>query len=52
MTPTLFTPCNTLPPEEAAAPAARQSRFCGPCLHKPRFDQGLHLPAIALPAPF
>ena len=28
--PTLFTSCNTLPPEGAAAPAARQSRFRGP----------------------
>ena len=36
MAPTLFTspsaPCNALPPEGAAAPAARQSRFRGPCL--------------------
>jgi len=31
MTPTLFTSCNALPPEGAAAPAARQSRFRGPC---------------------
>ncbi len=30
--PTLFTSCNTLPPEGAAAPAARQSRFRGPGL--------------------
>ncbi len=32
MAPTLFTSCNALPPEGAAAPAARQSRFRGPCL--------------------
>jgi hypothetical protein len=31
MAPTLFTSCNALPPEGAAAPAARQSRFRGPC---------------------
>jgi hypothetical protein len=29
---TLPTACNTLPPEGAAAPAARQSRFRGPSL--------------------
>jgi hypothetical protein len=32
MTPTLFTSCNALPPEGAAAPAAWQSQFRGPCL--------------------
>ena len=31
LAPTLFTSCNALPPEGAAAPAARQSRFRGPC---------------------
>ena len=31
MAPTLFTACNALPPEGAAAPAARRSRFRGPC---------------------
>ncbi len=29
--PPLFTACGSLPPEGAAAPAARQSRFRGPC---------------------
>ena len=29
--PTLATSCAALPPEGAAAPAARQSRFRGPC---------------------
>ena len=32
--PTLFTACNALPPEGAAAPAARRSRFRGPGLAK------------------
>ncbi|MEO5660424.1 MAG: hypothetical protein ABIQ90_11625, partial [Polaromonas sp.] len=32
LAPTLFTSCNALPPAGAAAPAARQSRFRGPCL--------------------
>ena len=32
MAPTLATACAALPPEGAAAPAARQSRFRGPCL--------------------
>ena len=32
MAPTLFTSCNALLPEGTAAPAARQSRFRGPCL--------------------
>ena len=32
-TPTLFTSCNTLPPEGAAAPAIRQSRSRGPDLN-------------------
>ncbi len=32
MAPTLVTTCTALPPEGAAAPAARQSRFRGPCL--------------------
>ena len=31
MAPTLATACASLPPEGAAAPAARQSRFRGPC---------------------
>ena len=30
LAPTLFTSCNALPPEGAAAPAARRSRFRGP----------------------
>ena len=30
--PTLVTSCTALPPEGAAAPAARQSRFRSPCL--------------------
>ncbi len=34
MAPTLFTSCNALPPGGATAPAARQSRFRGPCLHE------------------
>ena len=31
MAPTLFTACNALPPEVAAAPAARQSRLRERC---------------------
>ena len=31
--PRLLTACSALPPEGAAAPAARRSRFRGPCLH-------------------
>ena len=37
MAPTLVTSCTTLPPEGAAAPTARQSRFRGPCLIKRTF---------------
>ena len=33
MVPTLPTACGSLPPEGAAAPAARQNRICGPGLH-------------------
>jgi hypothetical protein len=32
--PRFFTSCNSLPPGGAAAPAARQSRFRGPCLQR------------------
>ena len=32
--PTLPTPCGSLPPEGAAAPAARHNRFRGPCLDR------------------
>ena len=32
MAPTLPTACGSLPPEGAAAPAAWQSQFRGPCL--------------------
>jgi len=35
MAPTLFTSCNALPPEGAAPPAARRSRFRGLDLHWP-----------------
>ena len=37
--PTLPTSCGSLPPEGAAAPAARRSRFRGPCL---RHTASLH----------
>ena len=33
MAPTLVTSCTALPPEGAAAPAAWQSQFRGPCLN-------------------
>ena len=36
--PTLVTACTALPPEGAAAPAARQSRFRGPCWYKASSD--------------
>ncbi len=32
--PRLLTACSALPPEGAAAPVARQSRFRGPGLHE------------------
>ncbi len=35
MTPTLFTSCNTLPPEGAAAPAVWRSQSRGPGLDRP-----------------
>jgi hypothetical protein len=34
MAPTLFTACNALPPEGAAAPADWQSQIRGPCLKR------------------
>jgi hypothetical protein len=46
MAPTLFTSCNALPPEGAAAPAARQSRFCGPCLQVGGMNIAMFLVAL------
>ena len=42
--PRSFASRNSLPPEGAAAPAARQSQFRGPCLRMPRFGEGLPTP--------
>ncbi|OOG35878.1 hypothetical protein B0B52_21435 [Polaromonas sp. A23] len=49
MTPTLPTSCGSLPPEGAAAPAARQSRFRGPCWSIPHLGQRLFLGHWAAP---
>ena len=50
MAPTLPTSCGSLPPEGAAAPAARQSRFRGPGLDET--DAALATtPTVAISAP-
>jgi primosomal protein N' (replication factor Y) (superfamily II helicase) len=44
--PTLPAARGSLPPEGAAAPAARQSRFCGPGLNSPAADTAGQLPTV------